>query len=234
MKLLNRKKESTNSVEQHLLDNTYCRMLLNNLFEGYQHLAITKSSISFFALAMITNDIIINNRRTVIEFGSGLSTIIMARLVKMNNLPTKIYSVESDVKWFTLLNSILSKENTTEYVTTILAPLEKTGKSKNDLKWYDENAISKQLPKDLLFDLVIIDGPPAHEKDKRLSRYPALPFISNKLNTNYSVYLDDAGRIGETEVLKHWKEEFNISFRMINNRIALASNDEFVQYSCLP
>lgn len=217
-----------------LMEDIYCRQLLNNLFDGYDQLPITKSSMSFFAIAMIINDIQINNRKTILEFGSGLSTIIISRLIKKNKLPCKIYSIEHDKSWFDLLNNILKKENTSENVVSIHAPLSVSKKSKKNLDWYNEEAILNGMPKNILFDLLIIDGPPAHEKSKSLSRYPALPFAKDKLNKSYSIYLDDASRKGELEVIKFWQEEFNYSFNLINNRIALSSDDNFIQYTCLP
>ncbi len=217
-----------------LTEDIYCRQLLNNLFEGYDQLPITKSSISFFAIAMILNDIQINKRQNILEFGSGLSTILIARLIKKNNLSCKIYSIEHDSNWFGLLNATLKKENTSENVVSIHAPLSNSKKSKNNLDWYNEDIISNSLPEKVLFDLVIIDGPPAHENSKSLSRYPSLPFVKNKLNKSYSVYLDDASRKGEQRVIKYWAEELNFSFDLIKNRIALSSDDNFVQYSCLP
>lgn len=222
------------SPKKKLTEDIYCRQLLTSLFDGFGHLPITKSSMSFFAIAMITNDIIINGRRTILEFGSGLSTILMARMIKKNNIPCIIYSVEHDKKWLDSLNSTLLNENISENVVTIHAPLTSLKKSKNNLEWYDEEILIKYLPKNRLFDLVIIDGPPAHEKSKSLSRYPALPFIKEKLNKSYSIYVDDASRNGEQEVMKFWKEELNYSFNLINNRIAHSSDDDFVQYSCLP
>lgn len=221
-------------IEQKLIEDIYCRQLLNNLFEGYEHLPITKSSMSFFAVAMILNDIQINNRKTILEFGSGLSTILIARLIKKNNLSCKIYSIEHDKKWFDLLNFILKKDGTIENVITIYSPLCFSEKSKNNLEWYNEKIILNNLPENIFFDLVIIDGPPAHEKSKSLSRYPALPFVKDKLNKSYSVYLDDASRKGEQEVIKYWVDEFKYSYNLINNRIAISSDDNFMQYSCLP
>jgi predicted O-methyltransferase YrrM len=221
-------------TEKKLIEDIYCRQLLNNLFEGYDQLPITKSSMSFFAIAMILNDIHISNRETILEFGSGLSTILMARLINKNKLSCKIYSVEHDKNWFALLNTILKKENTIENVVSIYAPLTASKKSKNNLEWYNEETILNSLPENILFDLVIIDGPPAHERSKSLSRYPALPFVNNKLKKSYSIYVDDASRNGEQEVINYWKEEYNFSFNLINNRIAHSSDDDFIQYSCLP
>jgi|GEM_PF-1029859 len=242
-KILERQKQLSSLLENYeakemlktARDNdSYCRLLLNNLFDGYDHLPVTKSAMSFFAIVMITNDLMINGRKNVLEFGSGLSTILMARLIKKNNLPCKIYSVEHDKKWFDLLNSILAKENTLSNVVTIHAPLAASGKAKDNLDWYNEEVINNKLPENILFDLVIIDGPPAHEKSKALSRYPALPFVKDKLSKTYSIYLDDASREGEKAVVKHWAEEFNFAFTFISNRLALSSDDDFIQYSCLP
>lgn len=230
----NRDNKSLVDTEKKLIEDIYCRQLLNNLFEGHDQLPITKSSMSFFAIAMILNDLQINKRQNIIEFGSGLSTILMARLIKKNNLSCKIYSVEHDKNWFDLLNTILKKENTNKNVVSIHAPLSSSKKSKNSLEWYNEDILLNSLPENIFFDLVIIDGPPAHEKSKILSRYPALPFLNNKLNKSFSVYVDDASRDGEQKVINYWEKEYNLSFSLINNRIALSSDDDFIQYSCVP
>ena len=72
MKLLNRLKTLNellaNYNKKEILKeqkgkDIYCRLLLNNLFEGFDHLPITKSSMSFFGIAMILNDIQINKRK---------------------------------------------------------------------------------------------------------------------------------------------------------------------------
>lgn len=214
-------------------DEIYCRLLLNNLFEGYDHIPVTKSSMSFFGISMILNDLIINQRKSILEFGSGLSTILLARLIKKNKIDCKIYSVENDKNWFDLLNNTLHKENTIENVIPVYAPLASSSKSKNNLEWYDESIINTHLS-DTLIDLVIIDGPPAHEKTKSLSRYPALPFIIKRLNKDHSIYLDDVSRDGEKNILKFWLEEFQTEFVILNDKLALYSNNKFTQYSCLP
>src|SRR5690606_36365313 len=58
---------------------------LNTLMNGYPYLPFSGSSLRPFCLNHILNDIVINNRKHIIEFGSGISTILIGRLIKKNN-----------------------------------------------------------------------------------------------------------------------------------------------------
>ena len=57
-------------------------------------------SLRPFVLVSLLNEIIINKRNTIIEFGAGISTIMPGRLSKMNNLSTVIVSVKENFNWF--------------------------------------------------------------------------------------------------------------------------------------
>ena len=67
--------------------------------------------------------------------------------------------------------------------------------------WYDED----MLPKDVLIDLLVVDGPPG--STCRLARYPALPVFAEMMNKNACVFLDDANRKEEMEIVRRWRDE---------------------------
>jgi predicted O-methyltransferase YrrM len=69
------------------------------------------------------NDIVINDRKSIIEFGSGLSTIMIGRLIKKNGLDTRVLPVEHDEEWMKALAGILKNENTGDAVTLLHARL---------------------------------------------------------------------------------------------------------------
>ena len=72
-------------------------------------------------------------------------------------------------------------------------------------------------------DALIVDGPPGGT-DRRLSRYPALPFFIEVLSPSALIILDDLERPGEREVLNRWESEFELRFeRLPHLRIAIAS-----------
>lgn len=181
---------------------------------------ITASSLRFNTLQTVLNDIIINNRKCYIEFGSGISTLVVAKFAMINHPKLKIFSVEHDKNWIEIMESFLKSENLTN-VTIIHAPLIPSPLSLNHLSWYDTETLDV-FCKNNTFDIVLIDGPLAHKKENMLSRYPAIPYLNKKLNMNYSIFLDDANREGEKQILKLWKKEFKIDFLIKNNSYAYA------------
>ncbi len=56
----------------------------------------------------ILNDIIINSRKNIVEFGSGASTLYIARLIRAQKLECKLIAVESDKGWLQKMNDILA------------------------------------------------------------------------------------------------------------------------------
>jgi len=55
--------------------------------------------------------------------------------------------------------------------------------------------------------MLVIDGPPGFIQKN--SRYPALPLLFDKLSKQSSVFLDDAGREDEKELVAQWQAEFS-------------------------
>ena len=70
------------------------------------------------------------------------------------------------------------------------------------------------------FDCVIIDGPAAWKKKWQMRRYGAGPFLQERLSSEYTIFLDDADRPGEQEVMRSWKAEFDWNFEMISTTLA--------------
>lgn len=201
--------------------STSCDILALNILKPLmndRYLPITNSSMRPYNLASILNDIVINNRSKILEFGSGTSTILITRLIKSNNLNCCITSIDHDVNWIKSVEKYIHDDGTLNNVEFIHAPLSNSG-NKNGLEWYDLHRNSF-LEKENFFDLVIIDGPPAWEKGKNMTRYPAYPFIENKLSDNSVVYLDDIDRGGEMAILKKWEELYGIKFQFAGSSLA--------------
>ncbi|MCX6322761.1 MAG: hypothetical protein NTZ41_00995, partial [Sphingobacteriales bacterium] len=60
----------------------------------------------------------------------------------------------------------------------------------------------------------LIDGPSAYKSEIAHSRYYALPFVKDLLDDNYVIFLDDANRTGEKEVMQMWSNEFGKKFHI--------------------
>lgn len=201
------------------IDDIYALNLLNSLMAGYPFLPFTGASLRPYCLVHMLNDIIVNNRQNIIEFGSGLSTIMTGRLIKKNGLATTVVSVEHDEGWVNMLRQIVKSEELDGIITLIHAPLTRhhAGSGEND--WYDEKVIMDNIM-ETRFDMVIIDGPPAWQTGKGRARYPALPFVVNRLCKNFSVYLDDANRPGEQSIILQWERDYGIEFNITGGTLA--------------
>ena len=202
------------------IDENLAAFQINSLLAECIYLPFSKASLNFSSLAVVLNDIIVNNRKTIVEFGCGISTIVIAKLIKRNSLKgVKIISIENDVKWLNVIQNLIETENLKESVHLVHAKLEKSEFSLDNNLWYDNDPILSILNSfGKKVDCVLIDGPAAWYKDVYRSRYPAFPFIHKYLDRDCAIFLDDTNRDGEKEIIEMWdiggfiREDFNNSF----------------------
>lgn len=199
--------ENQSIICQQLVEVNSCGQL-GTLINAGGYLPFNKASLNFSTLAIISNDIIINNRKKILEFGSGISTVIFARLLKLNAVEgSRIISVEHDQNWIEVVKRILVSEELTQYVKFFHAPLTNNRDTLENNNWYEIEELRNYLiDNNLSIDLCIVDGPPAWYKEVQKSRYPALPFVVQFLNSNSALFLDDASREGERIILKEWEK----------------------------
>lgn len=188
----------------------------------------TSSSIRPSAIVKVVNDILINKRKNIIEFGGGISTLYIAYILKKHG--GHLYTVEHDENWIAIVKDILKKENIDDVVTFIHAPMKKSTYSLNNLDWYSEDSLDILSNNDK-FDLVLIDGPLAYTESLMLSRYPAVPYLMNKniISENSTIILDDINRDGEQAIVKKWEQEYGFEFvsSYANGGIAISQTGDF-------
>ncbi|MFB9077346.1 class I SAM-dependent methyltransferase [Flavobacterium procerum] len=203
-------------------DDVYSMAILQPLLEDLPYLPFNGGALRPVCITYILNEIIINQRKMILEFGSGLSTLLMARLIKRNNINAKIYSVEHNQSWAAIIEDYLKKENLLEFVTIIRADLKEIGTSSfGNLNWYDLNAISSVINNEK-FDLIIVDGPPANTEKIKFSRFPAFESLSNNFANDFCLLLDDANREGEKEIIKFYRNKNKeIYFSVVSNTLAV-------------
>jgi hypothetical protein len=168
-------------------------------------------------LVTICNDIVLNGRRRIVELGSGVSTVLLARLLAQCPPPGGylVAAVEHDPSWARWVGEQLDREGVGTDVTIVQAPLIPHPRAEHGLRWYDEAALVEGVGEALrgdLIDLLVVDGPPAHAEGLGLSRYPALPVLGDRLVAGATVVLDDAERPGEQKVLRLWERETGLGF----------------------
>lgn len=186
--------------EDHLAMTQLLKMFPAEIF-----LPTTSWSVSPREVLHICNDIIINKRQSIIEFGAGFSTICIAQLLKINNLHISFVTVEDNENWANDIRNLLTRLGLHDYATVITAPL--AGVSDNFAKnpqktWYDTQLITAATDRISGFDLVIVDGP--FGGSTPFARYSAVPFLKSKLSGDFAIFLDDSARADEKAIAADW------------------------------
>ena len=181
-------------------------------------------------LVEVCNDIVLNDRGRIVELGSGISTVLVARLLRQLNASgeRRLAAVEHDGRWRRWVVGQLAREGVGDNVVVLDAPLRARPAADEGGAWYDVAAVDAGLDEAMggdVIDLLVVDGPPAFAAGLALARHPALPVLRDRLAPGATVVLDDVERPGEQEVLRRWEAEFGLVFRREerNAGVAIAS-----------
>ncbi len=200
--------------------------LLSQIRNSLHFLPTSDSSVSNLFLLYLLNDIIVNKRRNIIEFGSGISTIYISKVLSDYNVDANFISIEENSQWAEIVSQIIDQNKLSFKPRIILSPLKPSRLALNDLNWYDEQLLSSEIF-NYKFDLVVIDGPSAWKPGQELARFPAIPFLFKNISENVSIFLDDAKREGEQKIQNLWKQTFGYSFDIFNDDFALVQIGTF-------
>lgn len=135
----------------------------------------------------------------VMECGSGVSTVVIARCLQLNGAG-HVYSLEHKAQFADATRELLAKHDVANYATVLDAPL---STRYTETPWYSEDAIPGNIAP---IELLIVDGPPAATAP--LARLPALPRLMPKMADRFLVLVDDADRPDETAVVNQWQLQF--------------------------
>ncbi len=198
------------------------------LGDQYPYLPKTRGSIDSHSLLILINDIVLHGRKAVIEFGSGLSTMLIGRLIRKNGLDTRLLSVENDAPWAEMLRQNLKKEGIDPFVEIVTAPLEPASfLPEHTLPWYSTAVLDRAIG-GRRFDMVIVDGPVAWHKEIELARLPAAGYMKEKLEDDFSLFLHDADRAGEQYALQVWDGWLGIKSRPFTPKLSgYLSNERY-------
>jgi precorrin-6B methylase 2 len=155
-------------------------------------------AISPDALSWVLADLQERKQPTVIEFGSGQSTVILAAVLKHRG--GRLVSVEHDPVYSSVIQRQVAACGLSDYVETIHAPLVEVGDSST--KSYDTSKISN-----IEVDIALIDGPPiilggAH------TRLAPLRWSAAHLVPNGAIFLDDSNRASEQGCIESLIREY--------------------------
>ena len=151
-------------------------------------------------LKLIVEYCLENKPRVIMECSSGLTTLMLARCCQINN-SGHVTSLENGLQYVKAIEAHLDLYDLEEYASVVHAPLEKQIIMGEEYLWYSLD----QLP-DKAIDMLVIDGPSGFIQ--KHSRYPALPLLFTKISKHCVVFLDDAARQDEREIIAFWMAKF--------------------------
>lgn len=182
--------------------------MISDAFLPYSFWAMEPSS-----MLNLLSTIQYGGHRTIVECGSGVSTILIGKLLKQLGAG-HLYSLEEDENWFKVMSGAIAHDELAEYVTLYFAPLEQNPES-GEL-WYGLDSVGQIRERAAHIDLLLIDGP---KSIGPLSRYPALPAFAPVLDAESLIVLDDSKRPFEQAVIKRWSQSFDIQTEKLSSSL---------------
>ena len=154
-------------------------------------------------LATVACEVSFAERRAVVELGSGVSTVVLARLAR--ELGGRVWAVEHHPGWAGWVRRQLDRDGLGGVATVIEAPLTRTR-----CRWRAHRSTTRPpCPscRSPASSCCWSTGRPATAKAWRARRFPALPALGARLAPGALVVLDDADRPAEAEILDAWERD---------------------------
>ena len=150
-------------------------------------------------LKIVAEQIVCLRPRTVVELGSGVSSVYIGYLLKANGAG-RLHALDHAADYAARTRESIGKHALTEYVDVAHAPLQDVVIDGRVWPWYGMD----HLPSAEV-DLLVVDGPPASVDER--ARYPAVPLLLDRLSDGAVIVVDDYARAGEREVVRRWLSE---------------------------
>lgn len=151
-------------------------------------------------LELIVDHALAAKPATIVECSSGLTTLMLARCCEMNGRG-EVYSLENGAEYAARTRAEIARHGLDKHAIVIDSPLARQLVDGGEYQWYGLD----DLP-DRRIDMLVIDGPPGFLQ--RHSRYPALPLLFARLAEDAVVFMDDAARPDEREIVALWQARF--------------------------
>jgi hypothetical protein len=134
--------------------------------------------------------------KTILELGSGTSSVWIAYALERSG--GRLVSVDHAPEFAELTRSMLAMHGLEHVAEVRHAPLRQLRMDGRDFRWYAAEAFTDLSEVGLL----VVDGPPGGTGPA--ARYPALRELESRLSSRATVFLDDADRPDEQEILRQW------------------------------
>lgn len=148
---------------------------------------------------LMLRELIGTRPRTVVECGSGTTTLLLALAVRQYGLSTRVVALEHLERLKAQTEQALRQHGVADFAEVRLAPLSPSSVPDHATPWYGEEALA-DLDK---IGLLVVDGPP--ETTGEHARFPAVPLLRERMSPSCVVVVDDLNRPGDLEVVQSWK-----------------------------
>jgi len=150
-------------------------------------------------LAVLARHVLATRPSVIVECGSGVSTIVLARCCELNKAG-HVYSLEHHAGYGETTRAELTRHELSHRADVLDAPLVPHEFAGARWSWY---ALSG-LP-DLELDMLVVDGPTGHTGT--LARYPAGPVLLPHLRVGGVAFLDDGHEEHVKQAAARWCRE---------------------------
>lgn len=150
----------------------------------------------------LVDSIMTESPRWIVEAGSGLSTVLVARTLQLIGGEGQLISLEHDEAWREKTQMLVDEHGVSQHCRIVYAPLVELDVGEERYMWYDLSEVD--LPEAI--DLLFIDGPPKAVGD--LARFPAIPLLYDRLSQGAVILMDDADRPDERKAVSRWQSDY--------------------------
>ena len=155
--------------------------------------------------------------RNAIEMGAGQSSILLSQLNDGLNKKANITTIEHDARWADdIQTKVHHRVNTADLVSKTV--------SGHKIRHYG----GRYFDSSILYDFVLIDGPPARTRETGFDRLGAIELIETNLADNFVVIIDDAERRGENELVNLIRRRLEESRRDFSEAAIMAAKQQHI------
>jgi predicted O-methyltransferase YrrM len=147
-------------------------------------------------LLLLVSLIRANRPATIVDLGSGVSTVWMALALREFGIDGRVVSLDHELSYAQITREALHTLDLKADVRH--APLVDLELDGDTYPWYDRSVLADVDSCDLLF----VDGPPGVLGPA--SRYPALPVLGSRITMGGQVVVDDYAREDEHAMVDRW------------------------------
>ncbi|MCA0305105.1 MAG: class I SAM-dependent methyltransferase [Proteobacteria bacterium] len=174
------------------------------------HVHWTEHAITPESLALLRHLVDSLELETVLELGSGTSTLVLASDFRRRGRG-HVTSIDDDARWAGQTARKVEAHGLGGFAEVRVAPLVAVDTAGKAGDWYDVSFLDEGRR----FDLIFVDGPPAWRGDAQ-ARLPALYRLRRHLSDRGLLVLDDAARSGERAIAEQWRKAFpELHFRYV-------------------